>query len=508
MKFFNKLFHLEERQASIKNEIIGGLVTFIAMCYILPINSMILSSTGMSAVGVFIATAILSFIVTMIMGLVANYPIMLSAGMGINTYVAYTLSESFGSWQARMILMTIVGLCYFTLSLTPIRKKIIEVFPKNLKCIISAALGAFILFVGLKGSGIIVSRSSTLVSLGNFADPAMLIAVISIILTIGLMFSSNKTIRTMAIPFGILFAAVAGLIASCIMKETGALAWATSTESDVYAWRYQFGNLEGTITTLPTAPWYSENIAYNHVSWGINFGELKNVLFFGSLVKDNGGKYVYTASQFGNDLIKVFTNPVSYVAIFSMIFVNIFDNAATLITTGEKTGAIDENGKVKNYRKATLADATGALICGPLGSSTVTSFVESNVSISVGAKTGMAACITAIMFLLSSFIYPLFFVFTAGSVTASALVCVGLLIVTTALTNMDLKDLPIAFTAVIAILFAVLCYSISTGIGFGLIAYCTMMIVSGRRKEVGITIYILAALFIVAFSAETIVNSI
>lgn len=477
MKFFNRLFHLEEKQASLKTEIIGGLMTFIAMCYILPVNASILSSMGMSSAGVFAITAILTFIVTMIMGLVANYPIVLSAGMGLNAYVAFTLSSSFDSWQQRMILLTVCGVLFFAFSLTPVRKIIIEAIPKNIKCVISAALGAFILFVGLKGSGIIVSSESTLVALGDFSDPSMLIAVISIFITIGLMFSKNKMIKTMAIPLGILFAAIAGLIASSI------------------AYYGSGRDITAIPNNLPIAPWIS----------GVKFADLapiKEVFMYG-LFSGSG----YNGQAFGNDIVKVFTSPVSYVAIFSMMFVNLFDTTATLIAVGEKTGLIDENGKMQNYRKAVLADATGALVCGPMGTSTVTSFAESNVGVSMGAKTGLMACTAAVMFLLSAFIYPVFSIFTAGSVTAPALVCVGLTIVANSIQELDLKDWTTTFTLIVGMLFAVLCYSISNGIGFALITYCVIMTVQGKRKEVGLPIYIIAALFIVAFAAETAVKA-
>ncbi len=487
MSFLNKLFHLEEKQTSVKTEVIGGLMTFVAMCYILPINASILSSMGMSSQGIFVMTALLSFFVTMIMGIVANYPIVLSAGMGLNAYLAYTLSSTFPSWHQRMILLTICGLLFFIFSLTPIRKKIIESIPKTLKCVISAALGAFILFVGLKNSGIIVADGGTLVKLGNFADPAMLIAVIAIFVTIGLMFSKNNILKTMAIPFGILFAAIAGLTASLIMTTSGAM----SVENGVGI--YHFGTLEGVTTTLPIAPWLT----------GAKFADIapaKNVIFYGLLTDSYGG------DQFGKDIIAVLTSPVSYVAIFSMMFVNLFDTTATLIAVGEKTGIIDENGKMQNYRRAVLADATGALICAPLGTSTVTSFAESNVGVSMGAKTGLAACTAALMFLLSAFIYPVFSIFTAFSVTAPALVCVGLMILASSVAGMDLKDPEVVFTAAMGVLFAVLCYSISNGIGFALITYCVIKVIQGKQKEVGVPIYIIAALFIVAFAAETIVN--
>ena len=249
---FEKLFGLKKKQASLKTEIIAGLVTFIAMCYILPINASILSDMGMNQLGVFAITAIVSFIVTMIMGLVANYPIVLSAGMGLNAYIAYTLPTynevtcpNGFLWQEKMLILTIAGLIFFILSLTPVRKWIIEAIPADLKAIISCALGVFIAFVGLRNSGIIVG-GSTLVELGDFANPGMLIAILSVILCFGLMQCKNKLIVNLAIPISILVAAVAGVVTSSIMISNGALDVATN--------KFVGGILDGKSSTLPIAP--------------------------------------------------------------------------------------------------------------------------------------------------------------------------------------------------------------------------------------------------------------
>ena len=174
---FERLFKLRERKASIKTEIIGGLITFVAMCYILPVNASILSDIhGFNAMGIFAMTAIVSCIVTLIMGLVANYPLVLSAGMGLNAYITYTVAQGAEySWHQALILLTISGLIFFVFSLTPVRKMIIEAIPKKIQFIISAALGAFICFVGLRNSGII-TKGDTLVTLNTFANPAVLIA--------------------------------------------------------------------------------------------------------------------------------------------------------------------------------------------------------------------------------------------------------------------------------------------------------------------------------------------
>ena len=490
MNIVEKIFHIKERKASLKNEILGGLVTFIAMCYILPLNSSILSSMGMNQAGVFAITAIVSFIVTMIMGVVANYPISLSAGMGLNAYLAYTLASTFPGdrWQPRMILLTVAGLLFFVFSLTPVRKIIIESIPKNVKYVISAALGAFICFVGLKGSGIIAADSETLVKFGSFADPAMIIAFLSVVLCLGLTFSKNKWLSQLAIPIAILFAAIAGVVTSTIMISNGSIVPVTNAQG-VIEYHYAFG--EGLKTNLPIAPWISK------ATFGM--GGVEKVFAFGAF---SG----YSASEFGEDLVLVFTQPATYVAIFSLMFVNLFDTTATLIAVGEKTGIIDENGKMQNYNKAVLADATGALICGPMGTSTVTSFAESNIAVSMGAKTGLSACVTATLFLLSAFIYPVFSIFTAGSVTASALVAVGAIIVVNAVIGIDKSDMIACFTCFVGVMFSILTYSISNGIGVSLICYVVMMLFAKRHKEINLPIYVITGLFIVSYVLTTLMD--
>ncbi len=495
MKILNKIFHLNEKQASLKNEIIGGLVTFVAMCYILPINANILSNMGMNRAGVFAITAIVSFIVTFIMGTVANYPITLSAGMGLNAYIAYTLPGDMFSWHQKMILLTVGGLLFFVFSLTPIRKIIIESIPKDLRCMISMALGGFITFVGLKGSGLIVSSPSTFVTFGSFSDPAMLIAFVSVILCMGLTFSERKWISSMAIPISIVFAAIAGVITSSLMIHFNSL-----VHVDNVGWVYSFANYDlidnVVVSNLPIVPWKD----------GAMFGVqgIQDVFLYGVFTSNSGDPY--SLAELGKDIGYIFTKPITYIAIFSLMFVNLFDTTATLIAIGEKTGLIDENGKMQNYNKAVIADATGALICAPLGTSTVTSFAESNVAVSLGAKTGLSAVITSLLFLLSAFIYPVFSVFTSGSVTAAALVSVGTIIVVNAVISVNKEDLIACFTCFIGIIFSILTYSISNGIGVGLIAYIVMMLFARRTKEIKIPVVVIAILFLVSYVLTTITS--
>ena len=478
-KFLDKFFHISEKKSSIKTEIIAGLVTFIAMCYILPVNASILSDPNgmaMNSFGVFAITALLGAFVTFIMGFVANYPVVLSAGMGLNAYLSYTICSASGyTWQQGMILLTISGLIFFVFSLTPVRKIIIESIPKNLKYIISSALGAFICLVGLVNSGIIVN-GATIVELGSLLNPSTLIALVSVILCFALTVSKNKIVSTLAIPICIVVAATAGLITSTIMINNGSIVQDNGT------WVYTSELLSKFNCKLPIAPWLDSS-----VKWGIN--GVDQVFAYGLFTDTYDGK------QFGADLVKVLTNPTSYVAIFSLMFVNLFDTTATLLAVGRNSGIIDENGKMQNYQKAVLADAVGAAICAPLGTSTVTSFAESNV----GVRTGLAAVVAGFMFLLSAFIYPVFSIFTAGSVTAPALICVGAMIFIGSFKDIDFSDRIVSFTGFITIIFSILAYSISSGIGIGIICYVVMMLIAKRGKEIGTPIYVIAGLFIFSF---------
>ena len=300
-----------------------------------------------------------------------------------------------------------------------------------------------------------------------------------------MMFSKNKILSTLAIPLCILFAAIAGVIVSSIMISNGNLDYVAGS------WIYKSETLQNMAVKLPIAPWLEKDM-----QWGMS--GVKDVLFFGLLDSN------YSGQDFQSDIVKVFSNPTSYVAIFSLMFVNLFDTTATLLAVGRNTGIINEEGKMQNYQKAVLADAVGAAVCGPLGTSTVTSFAESNIGVEMGAKTGLAAVVAGLMFLLSGFIYPVFSIFTAGSVTAPALVCVGAMIFVGNFKDINFSDRVVAFTGFIMVIFSLLTYSIASGIGIGLIAYVVMMLFSKRRKEVCLPIYIITLFFILSFALSAI----
>jgi len=473
--FWKRFFHYEEKGATLSGDLIGGLVTFLAMCYILPVNSAILSATGMDARGVFASTAIVSAAVTLIMALYANAPIALSAGMGLNAFLAYTVCGSLGySWQEAMVLLTITGIVFFVFSLTPVRRKIIAAFPKDLKCIISAGLGGFIAFVGLKGSGIIVSNSSTLVGLGSLSSPDVLLALLGLFLVFVLMHIKTKRglLSSLAVPVTMLFVAILGLVIreSCL---------ASGMDAETNAW----------LNALPSVDFST--------GWGINGYD--KVLFYGYLDGSSSNP------DFGSLLSGVFGNPASYAVMFSLIFVNLFDTTATLMAVGRDTGVTDENGDLKNNR-AVVADAAGALICAPFGTATVTSFAESTVGVKSGARTGLASVVTGLLFLLSAFIYPIFQLFTSSCVTACALLSVGALIFSSNLAEIDWREPEIGFSAFMTVLFIVLTYSLTNGIGFGLITYLLIRLARGKAKETSWILYVVGVFYLASFVVNEVVN--
>ena len=425
-KRFDRIFGHRPEGYKIGMDIAGGVVTFLAMCYILPVNAAILSDTGMDSLGVFASTALISGIATILMGILGKAPIALSAGMGLNAFLTYTICGILGfSWQEGMIILTVSGLLYLLLSVTKVRLYIVKAFPSDVKKGISAALGAFLAFIGLKGAGIITSDPSTLVALGSISTPSVLLSIIGILFVF---FLSNVTTK---------------------LADPG----------------------------LPNVDFASH--------WGINHFE--KVFFYG--VFDSS----VPEQDFGKMLLDVFSNPLSYAAIISLILVNLFDTTATLLACAKEANLLDEEGNLQGNGPV-LADAIGAVICAPAGTSTVTSFAESAVGIKTGARTGFASLITGGLFLLSAFLYPLFELFSSSCVSAAALVSVGSLIFASNLKDVNWAKPEAAAGVFMTILMVVLSYSLTTGIAFGLLSYLAVSLAQGKYKENGWMMYVVAAL--------------
>lgn len=462
LSFREDPFAIKQKGSKLSIEIISGIVLFLAGCYIMPTNAGILADAGMNEAGVYASTALLGAIATFLFGLIANAPILVAAGMGLNAFFAYTVCLGMGfSWQEGMMIVLLSSLLYFVLSITPARMAILKAFPSDLKKIISSGLGAFIAFVGLQGSGLIVSSDSTIVALGNLGDASTLLALFGILLAIGLMFAKTKKglLSTFAVPIAMLCTAIIGVIlVACGVADDG----------------------------LPHADFST--------GWGIN--GLEEVFLFGIFGSEG--------LDFGSVCANVFSNPLTYVAVFSLTFANMFNAAATIMALGGDFKLLDEKGDLLSNRPL-IADSIGGLFAAPLGCCNTTTFGESAIAAKTGGKTGLAAFVTALLFLLSSFIYPVFSIFSYGCVTSCALVAIGGLIFSSNLREIDWKKPEVGFAAFICLLMIILTYSLSYGIGFALIVYLLILLVQGRGKEASWMLYLVGVLYLGSFALEAII---
>lgn len=440
MSFLETCFHLKDKHTTVKTEILAGITTFLAMAYILGVNPLILADAGMAPSAVFIATALSSAVACLLMGFLANFPVALSAGMGVNALFAYTVCGSMGySWQAALASVFISGLIFVLISVTGIRKQIIDVIPTQLKLAIGAGIGFFIAFVGLKNSGLVVADPSTFVTMGDFSDPTVLLSAFGVLITIICVIRKVPA----AVFVGLLITALVGLVLGLLGLEN------MPVFNGVFSTNFDFST-------------------------------------FGSF-----------ASGFG----ELFSHPFrAVIVIFSFLFVDFFDTAGTLVAIANEIGMINEEGQLENAEQALLADSVGTCVGAVLGTSTVTSFVESSSGVGVGGRTGLTAVTTGILFLLSIFISPLILGLITNAVTAPALIVVGIMMAQQ-MKSINWDDLSIAIPAFITIIFMILTYSISNGIAFGFIAYAIVMLASGRVKEVPSIIWILLFIFVLYFAS-------
>ena len=440
---FEKLFKLSEKHTDVKTEVMAGLTTFLAMAYILGVNPGMLSAVeGMSFPAVFLATAVSSGIATLIMALFANYPVALAPGMGVNAFFAFTvcLAGDFGGYgytfTEALFGVFLSGLVFVVVSVTGLREAIINAIPKNLKLAIGAGIGFFIAFIGLKNAGIIVNNESTAVALGNLADPAVLLALFGIITTIVLMIKKVNG----AVFIGMVINAVIGTVLG--MMGVGGMPAVTGFMS---------------------------------------------VDFDFSLL----GAFVQGAQGF-------FSHSSWFVVLFSFLFVDFFDTAGTLVAVGNNIGLVDEKGNMKDIDKALLADSVGTVVGAAMGTSTVTSFVESGAGVAAGGRTGLTALVTGVCFFLSVFFYPLISGVAVNAVTAPAIFVVGILM-SQQLKEVEFEKLEVAAPAFITIVFMILAYSISDGIAMGFIVYGASMLAAGRKKEVTPLCWVLIVVFILYY---------
>lgn len=443
-----KLFHLDENNTTIRTEVIAGITTFMTMAYILAVNPNMLAAAGMDATAVLIATCLASFLGTLCMALLANYPFALAPGMGLNAYFAYTVCGNMGyDWRVALAAVAVEGIIFIVLSLTNVREAIFNAIPGTLKKGVSAGIGLFIAFIGLQNGHIVVNNDSTLLSYVDFAGNFHTEGICAILALIGLFIIAILYFKGVkgAILIGIVSTWILGMLAqACGLYEVNA-------ESGFYSLYPTFQLTDFT-----------------------KIGET-----FGQVFK----------ADFSNVSITNFI-----VVLFAFLFVDMFDTIGTLVGVATKADMLDENEKLPRIKQALLADAVATTAGAVFGTSTTTTFVESSAGVGAGARTGLSSVVTGFLFLAAIFFAP---IFTAipGFATAPALIFVGFLMIG-AVMHIDFDDLTEAVPAYLCLLTMPLMYSISEGIAMGVISYVVINLCCGKSRKITPLMYVLALLFV------------
>ncbi|MCM3588704.1 NCS2 family permease [Mesobacillus maritimus] len=436
-----KYFQFDELGTNFRREFIGGMTTFLAMAYILVVNPLTLTLADVSDLpdalrmdygAVFVATALSAALGSLIMGLWAKYPIALAPGMGLNAFFAYTIVLGSGApWQHGLAAVFVSGIFFLLLTFSGLREKIINAIPGELKYAVSAGIGLFITFIGMKNAQIIVSDPATYIALGDLSNPNTLLAIFGLIVTVIMMTRGVNG----AVFFGIVITVIVGMLFNLIEAPE---------------------KIVGPVPSLePT---------------------------FGAVFSAFGDPSFYTTTMLAT--------------ILTFMFVDFFDTAGTLVGVANQAGIMKDN-KLPRAGKALAADSTATIVGAVLGTSTVTSYIESSSGVAAGARTGFAAVVTAGFFLLSMFFFPVLSVITSP-VTAPALIIVGVLMVSS-LGKIDWSQFEIAVPAFLTVIIMPLTGSIATGIAAGFIFYPITMIVKGRGKEIHPIMYLLFAIFLLYF---------
>ena len=407
-----QFFKLKEHGTDVKTELAAGLTTFMTMAYILAVNPSILSASGMDSGAIFTATALASAIASFLMAFLANLPFVLSAGMGLNAYFAYTVVLGMGyTWQFALTAVMIEGLIFILLTITGLRQHIVNAIPLILRRAISPGIGLFIAFVGLKGAGIVSASEATFITLGNLHDPAVLLAIFGIVLTAVMLVRKV----TGALLIGILVTTIVGIPLG-VTNYTGIMSTPPSI-SPIF-WQFE---------------WYN----------------------------------IFTV-----DMV---------VVVLTFLFIDMFDTIGTLIGVSNRAGMVDDNGNVKNLNQAFMADAIGTTVGAMLGTSTVTTYVESASGVNVGGRSGLTSLTTAICFVVALLFAPLFLAIPAQA-TAAALILVGVMMMHD-IRKVDFSDYVTAIPCFVCIVLMPLTYSISDGILMGVISYVLIHLLSGTLKD-------------------------
>lgn len=438
MNAIDRFFKISERGSTIGQEVMAGLTTFLSMAYIIAVNPAMLVEGGMSFSAALTATCFGAAITTLFMGLFANRPIALASGMGINAVVTYTLCVGLGcDWRVAMAVVFVSGIITLILVLCGLRKAIMDAIPVSLRLAIGIGIGLFIAFIGMQGGGVIVLSESTLVTIGDFTSPEVILSLISIALSAVLMALNVK--------FGLIISIVVCVIIGIPMG----------------------------VTPIPT-DW----------SFGLDFSA------FAAPFQIDPDTSVMA-------IVEVFASPILLCYVFTILMSDFFDTLGGIVAIGEVGGFTDEKGDVEDMQKILIVDSTGAALGGFMGASSITSFAESATGCAQGAKTGLSNVVIAICFILCSFLSPLASM-VSSSATCGALTVVGFLMLKE-VGKIEWDNFEVAFPAFLTIMAIPMTYSITYGIGLGFISYVVIKIFKGEAKEVKPLMWIASIAFLIMF---------
>lgn len=451
-----RFFKLKDNNTTVRTEVIAGLTTFMTMAYILAVNPNILGDAGMNPNAVMIATALASFVGTLLMALMANYPFALAPGMGLNAYFAYSVVIGMGySWEVALFAVFVEGVIFIVLSLTNVREAIFNAIPATLKAAVSVGIGLFIAFIGLQDAKLIVANSSTLVSYQTFkGENFHSIGIGAILALIGILITAILLAKN--VKGGILIGILATWVLGIICELIGI--YVPNPDAGMYS-------------TIPAGI-----ISLDFSSFGETFAA------------------VFTKVDFGSIRIGDFI-----VIMFSFLFVDLFDTLGTLIGVSSKADMLDKDGRLPRIKPALLSDAIATCVGAVFGTSTTTTYVESASGVTAGGRTGLTSLVTGGLFLLSVIFSPLFLSIPSFAI-APALVIVGFYMMGS-VAKIDFTDMSDAIPAFLCIIAMPLAYSISEGIAVGVISWTLINLITGKAKEkkISILMYILTVLFIAKY---------
>lgn len=456
-------FGLKQRGTTIKTEVLAGITTFMAMAYILFVNAGMFANLGtVSYEAIYIATALSACVGTVLTGLIANLPLAQASGMGLNAFFVFTMCFGFGfSYGNALVMVLLDGIVFTILTVTGLRKIIFDAIPSVVKMAIPAGIGLFIAYIGLQSAGIIIPDSSTasaMTSLNIISGGITWAALMPILVTV------------------ITILVIAALVA---LHKRGAVL---------------IGILIGTILYYAggfTIPGFYDSFALSSINFGGAFKAFNNEALF-AVFRSGFDFSGYIAAH--GEASFIFTLITSMLA---FCLVDMFDTMGTLYGACSRGGLITEDGEVLSLNKAMLSDAIATIFGAICGTSTVTTYVESSAGVAEGGRTGLTALTTAGLFFIAMFFAPIASLIP-GAATAAALIYVGALMLSSVL-KVDWDNAEAAVPAFLTIAFMAFSYSISNGIGIGVISYTLIKIFTGKIKEVNIATWIIDVLFVAMF---------